>query len=286
MDEQLQSEYDFLNYSKDHYIKTNVTRDENIEFSDKVIKINKYGIKQERNLIITDKALYNLKKTTLKRRIDLKAIKGITLSKTSDEFVIHCNDEDYDYQFISSKKKTIVEILAKYYYNINGEELKLFELNVGSLNTFVTSKKDKAKSKNSSRMPRTSCISIGEYIYGTKSKVIVQKKQSTVKKTGKIISNTKVEMDDFEIIKTIGRGSVGKILLVKYKNTGDLYTIKSMRKDQILSENIIDNILAEKNILSEGQCEFMLTLSFYFQSPERIYLVTPFMKGGDLYHKL
>ena len=286
MDEQLQSEYDFLNFSNDHYIKTNLTRDENIEFSDKVIKINKYGIKQERNLIITDKALYNLKKTALKRRIDLKAIKGITLSKTSDEFVIHCNDEDYDYQFISSKKKTIVEILAKYYYNINGEELKLFELNVGSLNTFVTSKKDKAKSKNSSRMPRTSCISIGEYIYGTKSKVIVQKKQSTVKKTGKIISNTKVEMDDFEIIKTIGRGSVGKILLVKYKNTGDLYTIKSMRKDQILSENIIDNILAEKNILSEGQCEFMLTLSFYFQSPERIYLVTPFMKGGDLYHKL
>ena len=59
-----------------------------------------------------------------------------------------------------------------------------------------------------------------------------------------------------------------------------------MRKDQLLYENIINNILAEKNILSEGQCEFMLTLSFFFQSPERVYLVTPFMKGGDLYHKL
>ena len=171
MDEQLQSEYDFLNYSKDHYIKTNVTRDENIEFSDKIIKINTYGFKQERNIIITDKALYNLKKTTLKRRIDLKAIKGITLSKTSDEFVIHCNDEDYDYQYVSAKKKTIVEILAKYYYNINGQELKLFELNVGSLSTFVTSKKEKTKEKNASRMPRTSCISIGEYIYGLNQKL-------------------------------------------------------------------------------------------------------------------
>ena len=286
MDEQLQSEYDFLNYSKDHYIKTNVTREENIEFSDKILKVNKFGFKQERNIIITNKALYNLKKATLKRRIDLKAIKGITLSKTTDEFVIHCNDEDYDYQYISPKKKTIVEILAKYFYNINGQELKLFELNVSSLSTFVTSKKEKTKEKNASRMPRTSCISIGEYIYGTKSKAIVQKKQATVKKTGKIISNTKVEMDDFEIIKTIGRGSVGKILLVKYKSTGDLYAIKSMRKDQLLSENIIDNILNEKNILSEGQCEFLLSLSFFFQSPERIYLVTPFMKGGDLYHKL
>jgi serum/glucocorticoid-regulated kinase 2 len=251
-----------------------------------IIKINKFGFKQERNIIITDKALYNLKKTTLKRRIDLKSIKGITLAKASDEFVIHCNDEEYDYQYISAKKKTIVEILAKYYYNIMGEELKLFELKVNKLNTFVTSKSEKMKQKRNSRMPTTNSISIREYIYGTKSKVIVQKKQGTVKKTGKIVSNTKVEMDDFEIIKTIGRGSVGKILLVKYKNTGDLYTIKSMRKDQLLSENIIDNILSEKNILSEGQCEFLLTLSFFFQSPQRIYLVTPYMKGGDLYHKL
>ena len=53
-------------------------------------------------------------------------------------------------------------------------------------------------------MPRTSCIIVGEYIYGTKSKVIVQKKQATVKKTGKICSYTKVEIYDFEIIKTIG----------------------------------------------------------------------------------
>ena len=284
--EDQQSEYDFLNYSKDHYIKTNVTRDESIQFSDKIIKINKYGFKQERNIIITDQAIYNLKKTSLKRRIDLKSIKGITLTKASDEFVIHCNDEEYDYQYISQKKKTIVEIIAKYYYNILNEELKLFELNVSSLSTFVTTKKEKMKEKNSSRMPRKNCITISEYIYGTKSKVLIQKKQAELKKTGKIISNTKVQMDDFDIIKTIGRGSVGKILLVKYKNTGDLYTIKSMRKDQLLSETLIDNILGEKNILSEGQCEFLLTLSFFFQSPERIYLVTPFMKGGDLYHKL
>ena len=73
------SEYDFLNFSKDNYITKNITRNESIQFSDKIIKINKYGFKQERNIIITDKGIYNLKKTTLKRRIDLKTIKGITL---------------------------------------------------------------------------------------------------------------------------------------------------------------------------------------------------------------
>jgi serum/glucocorticoid-regulated kinase 2 len=279
-----QSEYDLLNYSKDHNINANVTKGEKIEFSDKIIKINKYGFKQERNIVITDKAVYNLRKTYVRRRIDLKSIKGITLSKTSNEFVIHCKEEEYDYQYVSPKKKTIIEILAKCYLNINEEELKLFELNVDSLSTFVTYKKDKKKNKNFSRMPRTNSISVAEYIYGSKSNQISEKKTIIAKKSSKVVTN--VEFDDFEIIKTIGRGSVGKIFLAKYKNTGDLYTIKSMRKDQLISQNIIDSIVAEKNILSEGQCKFLLTLSFFFQSSERVYFVTPFIKGGDLYHKL
>ena len=120
--EETSSEYDFLNFSKDHHIKTNVTRDEQIDFSDKLYKYNKFGFKQERNIIITDKGIYNLKKKDLKRRIDIKSIKGITISKTSDELVIHCNDEEYDYQYISSKKKTIVEIIAKHYFHLVGEE--------------------------------------------------------------------------------------------------------------------------------------------------------------------
>jgi 16S rRNA U516 pseudouridylate synthase RsuA-like enzyme len=37
-------------------------KQEQILFSDKVIKINRHGSSQERNLLITDKAIYNLKK--------------------------------------------------------------------------------------------------------------------------------------------------------------------------------------------------------------------------------
>ena len=67
-----QSEYDFLNFTKDYSIKNNITREEEIQFSDKVKKINKNGWKQDRNILLTDKAIYNLKKTSLKRRIDYK----------------------------------------------------------------------------------------------------------------------------------------------------------------------------------------------------------------------
>ena len=283
-----QSEYDFLNFTKDFTIKNNVTREEEIQFSDTVQKINKNGWKQSRNLVLTDKAIYNLKKKELKRRIDYTKIIGITLSKQSDEFVIHCLEMDYDYQFISQKKKTIVEIIAKNYEIIKEEELKLFEINVKNLNQFVTTKKEKEKQQSLSRMPKTGQINVKDYLFGNKSKTdvnIFQTKNS--KKSNSInFKNIQANYEDFEIKSVIGRGSVGKILLAKYIKDGKYYAIKSMRKDQIISEGIADNILVEKNILIKSQCEFILKLSFFFQTPERIYYVTPFIKGGDLYHKL
>ena len=283
-----QSEYDFLNFTKDYSIKNNITRDEEIQFSDKVNKINKNGWKQSRNLVLTDKAIYNLKKKELKRRIDYTKIIGITLSKQSDEFVIHCLELDYDYQFISQKKKTIVEIIAKNYEIIKEEELKLFEINVKNLNQFVTTKKEKEKQQSKSRMPKTGQINVKDYLFGNKSKTDVNIFQAKNSKKNNSINfkNIQANYEDFEIKSVIGRGSVGKILLAKYIKDGKYYAIKSMRKDQIISEGIADNILVEKNILIKSQCEFILKLSFFFQTPERIYYVTPFIKGGDLYHKL
>ena len=283
-----QSEYDFLNFTKDYSIKNNITREEEIQFSDKVKKINKNGWKQDRNILLTDKAIYNLKKTSLKRRIDYKTIMGITLSKLSDEFVIHCEDLDYDYHYISSRKKIIIEIIAKNYEIVKEEELKLFEIGVKNLNTFVTTKKEKEKQQNLSRMPKTGQISVNDYLFGNKSKTDVQSIQPKkgAKKKKSTFQNVEVNYNDFEIIKIIGRGSVGKVALVKYNNDQKYYAMKSMRKDQLISEGIADNVLVERNILIEGQCEFILTLSFFFQSQERIYFVTPFIKGGDLFHKL
>ena len=288
--EEKQSEYDFLNLWKDRAMKKNIIREEIIQFSDKISKINKYGFKQERNILITDKAIYNLKKTSLKRRIDFKIIDGITVSKLSDEFVIHCKDINYDYHFISPRKKTIIEIISKYYIIINQKEIQLFELNIKSLSAYVTTKKEKEKRQNSSKIPRSNSVDVEQYLFGNHSKTDVQiinsKIQKTMIKKKKTFNNLSVEINDFEKIKTIGRGYVGKVLLVKYNQNDKLFAMKSIRKDQIISEGILDNILVERNILLLNQSPFLLSLSFFLQTSERIYFITPFLKGGDLFHKL
>jgi uncharacterized protein (UPF0216 family) len=55
------SDKDHLNFKKEKDIKS-IIGDEKLLFSDKLIKINRYGLSQERNILITDKAIYNLKK--------------------------------------------------------------------------------------------------------------------------------------------------------------------------------------------------------------------------------
>ena len=178
--EENKCEYDFLNLYKDKVFLKNIVREEIIQFSDKILKINKYGFKQERNILLTDKAIYNLKKLSLKRRIDFKTIEGITVSKISDEFVIHCKDINYDYQFISPRKKTIIEIIAKYYKSIHDDELQLFELNTKSLNTYVTTKKEKLKRKNSSRIPKQNSVDVEQYLFGNNSKTDVRVTSSAI----------------------------------------------------------------------------------------------------------
>ena len=52
---------DYLNFKNESSLKK-LIGDEELLFSDKIIKINRYGLSQERNIIITNKAIYNLKK--------------------------------------------------------------------------------------------------------------------------------------------------------------------------------------------------------------------------------
>lgn len=116
--------------------------------------------------MVTNKGIYNLKKKDLKRRIEIACIRGITVSKPTDEFVIHGNDVEYDYDYVTSRKKKIVELIGKSYLEQTGRDMKLCELDSKSLKTCVTSKKEKKKDQNFSRMPVTNLISLNNFLNG------------------------------------------------------------------------------------------------------------------------
>ena len=90
---------DLLDWANDKDIAS-IINGEKLYFSDKITKVNHYGVSQERSLILTDKSLYNMKKKELRRKIVYSDIRGITYSKLTYEFVIHGNDNEYDYECI------------------------------------------------------------------------------------------------------------------------------------------------------------------------------------------
>lgn len=51
------------------------------------------------------------------------------------------------------------------------------------------------------------------------------------------LQDIKVCVDDFDIIKVLGRGTYGKVMLVEKKDTGKKYAMKSLRKKYIIDEN-------------------------------------------------
>jgi serum/glucocorticoid-regulated kinase 2 len=290
MVEALTKEFDYLKFVEDSSIPP-LINNEKILFSDKIYKVNKWGFSQERNLVITEKAVYNFKKKTMKRRIDTASIRGITITKVTEEFVIHGNDEEYDYHFFSSKRKKIIEFVSRTFFEITKREFRLCELDLKTLKSVVTNKKEKKKDQNFSRMPNTNIIPVCIYLYGTKNDLNVNKKTSTVVRHNNTLFSKRKEitdvcLEDFKILKVLGRGSVAKVCLVEYIKTKEIYAMKSIKKDIIIDQEQIENTLLEKKILESLEHPFLVGLIFAFQTEERIYFVMPFLRGGDLFHQL
>jgi serum/glucocorticoid-regulated kinase 2 len=278
---------DYLEFDTDKEIRKEI-KSEQLLYSDKIIKINRYNMSQDRQIVITNKALYNFKKKSLKRRIELTQIRGVSVSKLTDEFVVHGNEAEYDYDYVSSKRTTILEILGNAYNIVAGTEMIVCVLDIKSLKDIVTLKAEKKKDPNFSRMPKSAQV---------KFSVFLQEGSNKYRNVGKQVQNviylgenkenvSEVRLSDFNIISVIGRGSFGKVCLVEYKNTGELYAMKSIKKDILIDLDQIENTLLEKKILQTVKHPFLCSLVFCFQSDERIYFVMNFVKGGELFQHL
>jgi serine/threonine protein kinase len=57
--------------------------------------------------------------------------------------------------------------------------------------------------------------------------------------TENLMGTGKISKDDFLILKVIGRGSFGKVYLVRKKDTGLAYAMKILKKDQLIKKNLL-----------------------------------------------
>ncbi|CDW82120.1 protein kinase 2 [Stylonychia lemnae] len=101
----------------------------------------------------------------------------------------------------------------------------------------------------------------------------------------------RLNFDNFEVIKVIGRGSYAKVYLIKkYHETNHelvcYYALKVLKKKFLHDKNQLHYILQERKILMELKHPFIVEMHYAFQSPDRLYFVLDYVSGGDMFHHI
>ena len=99
-------------------------------------------------------------------------------------------------------------------------------------------------------------------------------------------SSSKLGVDDFQLIKVLGKGAFGKVYMVKRKTDGEIYAMKVLHKDKVKKQQQIEHTQTERWVLAETSHPFITSLRFAFQSIKKLYLVMDYMVGGELFFHL
>ena len=101
------------------------------------------------------------------------------------------------------------------------------------------------------------------------------------------LTRKRLTMEDFEILKPIGRGGFGEVNICRYKGNGKIYAMKKMTFERLKYKNGLLHVQTEKNILSFNNDNLWITqLKYSFVDKQYLYLIMDYCPGGDLMNYL
>ncbi|XP_063491334.1 serine/threonine-protein kinase MRCK gamma isoform X3 [Symphalangus syndactylus] len=96
------------------------------------------------------------------------------------------------------------------------------------------------------------------------------------------VKELRLQRDDFEILKVIGRGAFGEVAVVRQRDTGRIFAMKMLHKWEMLKRAETACFREERDVLVKGDSHWVTTLHYAFQDEEYLYLVMDYYAGGDL----
>ena len=98
--------------------------------------------------------------------------------------------------------------------------------------------------------------------------------------------NIKLTYRDFENLKLLGTGSFGRVLLVRFLSNNNLYAMKVLNKNQIKLKHQEEHTKTERDLMVKINNPFVVNIKFAFQDNSKLYIVSDFMQGGDMFYHL
>ncbi|KAM8815047.1 serine/threonine-protein kinase MRCK gamma isoform 2-T2 [Rhynchonycteris naso] len=96
------------------------------------------------------------------------------------------------------------------------------------------------------------------------------------------VKELRLQRDDFEILKVIGRGAFGEVAVVRQKDSGQIFAMKMLHKWEMLKRAETACFREERDVLVKGDSRWVTALHYAFQDEEYLYLVMDYYAGGDL----
>lgn len=95
-----------------------------------------------------------------------------------------------------------------------------------------------------------------------------------------------INLDAFDIIRVIGKGSFGKVFLVRDKRKRTLHALKVLKKDYIIKKNQVQHTKTENSVLKYVRHPFIVGCSMAFQTHDKLFFVLDYCAGGELFFHL
>ncbi|CAD8077734.1 unnamed protein product [Paramecium primaurelia] len=279
---------DILNIDQEKFFKKQAGQSELILISRNVGKINKRNTEQQRTIVITNENLYNIDKKSIKRKIQIQKIFGVTVSRSSFEFILHVPSET-DYHYKSQENRDIILYYLSIVLKLNNKDgLKIYLVDQEDLQQFCLHQKTSDLQKQMVLHPKSKLLFL--YPHDFQLQYINMQNQPTKSlninhKITVLFVNDKlkfrVKLEDFSKNAIINQGSLTKLYLLSLKTDRQkvlvLKTIRSSDIDVDLMEFFLKNYEIEP---------FNEQLELCIRQTDLIHFFFKFVKGGDLFAHL
>lgn len=95
-----------------------------------------------------------------------------------------------------------------------------------------------------------------------------------------------LSIDDFTLLKVVGKGSYGTVMLARKNDTQEVLAIKMLKKTYLKKRKQEVHTKTERFILETIQHPFIVNLKYAFQNAEKLYFCLEFCPGGELFFHL
>lgn len=279
------------------YMKDILLPNEDILYSNKIQRIKK-NVAEERIIVLTDRYVYNLRNKKYRNKVDIRNITGITISKFSDEFVIHTCEIDDDFHYTSNKRSYIVELLARIFYCQTRKKIDLSLVEKSFLDDYVTQKSDKKSNKGKTKFDPNFFMDIDHYLYGNLDKKNSKTLASVTRylKSEIIFYNPitcgnldlkKLRIENFRHLEVLSLSIYGDVVLAQYIPTGKIYFIRTINSSDTNEFCLNFDLLMDINM--SHNFPFMAQLDIMLKSQTVTYLISSFngnFEGGYLISKV